>query len=484
MLRNFENKRYILGLALICFIYFFITIISLNHCYFWDNIQQTSKEAYWYYSNNFSSILLPGFGQNSEITGSGYHPPLTGIITAFLWKIFGMHLWVSHIFILGWSLLLAYHSYKLFTKILPPEIASMAMLISLLDSTVLSQIAMASPDVILLTSFVMAFRFILDKQKLYLTIALLFLGLVNGRGMFTMFLLFIFNILDEMFDNNEKVSFSQLAKTTVPFLPAISLLLCYFVLYFSQNGWFFSNPQSPWKAGWESPEGMMEYLKNILSFGLRLLENGRFFIWTLLTISLVISIKRHLRLNKREVSLGILTAMFILLYLYFALTTKIVIASRYYMPMFTVLVLFTFTLLSKLLAIKRLKLISGIAILLLITGNLWTYPDKIAKAWDSTLNHLSFYELRQQCFDYIEINHINTEDIGSGFCLSGNQRYIDLKDRDLRIEGSTDKRYFLYSNISNIEDDQILEFENPSKWKTIKTFKEGYVFIKLMEKAN
>src|ERR1035437_2270255 len=107
------NKRDLFFLIPIVSIYFILTIISANSCYFWDNIQQISKEAHWYYLTDFKSLLMPAFNTGSEIVGTGYHPPLMGIMTAALWKVFGYELWVSHVFVFLWALILIYNVWKL-----------------------------------------------------------------------------------------------------------------------------------------------------------------------------------------------------------------------------------------------------------------------------------------------------------------------------------------------------------------------------------
>ncbi len=470
------------AILLISLIYIILSIYSLNNCYFWDNIQQTSKEAYWFYSNNFSTLSLPGFGEHKEIVSTGYHPPLNAMMTAILWKVFGLHIWVSHLFILTWALALIYNTYKLLSHFIPTQLIGLVMMIPLLDSTVMTQISIASPDIILLTSFVMALRAIIEKKNIFLTISLIFLSLINGRGMFAASILFIYSIIDSLFNDKEKFTFSLVWTKIMPFIPAGCLLITYFTYYFYHNGWFFSNPENCWAEGWQSPEGIKEYIKNLAAYGLRLLENGRIFIW-ITGIWVAIKIKNNPKLiTGRDLSLTILLGLFLLLYLYFAMTTKIVIGSRYYMPIFILITILTYRLLARTINERKVRIIAAFSIVFIITGNLWIYPDKISKAWDATLAHLPYYELREQCLDYLEQNHIKDDDIAGGFCFAGNQKYIDLKDRDYRISSDPNKQYFIYSNISNIDDSVLEEFQDNNKWIPIKTFKKHFVYITIFEK--
>jgi hypothetical protein len=166
-------------------------------------------------------------------------------------------------------------------------------------------------------------------------------------------------------------------------------------------------------------------------------------------------------------------------FLYFALSTTSAMTPRYYMGMFFIFNILVFRMLSGTISIGKIKIISIVALAFLITGNLWTYPDNISKAWDATLGHLPYYELRAECFDYLENNNYDFTKVSGGFCFNSNQRYIDLKDRDLIITDRTDNQYFIYSNISNLDDNFITELTDSGKWSEIQTFRKGFVFVSI-----
>ncbi len=474
-----------LSLFIVVLIYGVLFLFSSEYVYFWDNIQQTSKEAYWFYNNNFSSLLLPDFSDGSEIVGTGYHPPLMGIITALLWNIFGMHLWVSHFFIVLWAFVLAWQTYKLMQILFPENIAAFVLPLLLLDSTVLAQIAMASPDIVLLTALVASIRYIMKGNKWLLAISLLFLVLINGRGMFTGAFVFIFYLFFLFIVQSEKITLKKLADSLLPFLPAFLMMVAYLVYYFIHRGWFFSNPDSPWAEGWLPPTGIKSIAKNILAFFLRLAENGRVFIYATGLFALYKLWKSgKLKKQLHSINGALLLFVFLLfaLFFYFAVTTRIVIVSRYYMGLFLVFSIVTFRILAMLFTARLVKKIAIVSLVFLLSGNFWIYPDKISKAWDATLAHLPWYELRKNCFEYMHDNHFDFSKVSGGFCLSGNQRYIDLKNRDLHISNNTNEQFFIYSNISNLDDEFIEELQFSGKWKEIKTFKKGFVEIVIFEK--
>lgn len=479
---SFRKDR--LSLLIVLLVYVFVVLFSLNHCYFWDNVQQTSREAHWFYDNNFLSLILPDYSENKEIFNTGYHPPLAGIMTALLWKIFGMHLWVSHLFIALWALIFAYNAFKLLKLLLPDEITSFILPVFLLDSTILAQISIASPDIILLASFILCVRAIFEKRWFILTVSLFFLVFINGRGILAGGAVFVLYLIQPGILTKDKFSAGMLIRVILPFVPAFLLLGLYYGYYFSSKGWTFNDTNSPWALGWERPEGAGGVIKNLASYGLRLAENGRVVIWLLGLFALLGLLHREKiksLFKGVNLSLIILFSLLFIFFLYFAISTRLVIGSRYYMGMFFIFSILVFRILADLISFRTIKIVSFVALVFLITGNFWIYPDKVAKAWDATLGHWPYYELRNECLNYLEINKFDLSKVSGGFCFKGNQRYVDLKDRDLYISDVPDNKYFIYSNISNPDDDVINEFSSRGKWEKIQNFKKGCIFVSIYQ---
>jgi len=468
-------------------VYAAITVMSLNKCYFWDNIQQTSKEANWYYDTDFSGLLLPSFSDvaegKSDVAGTGYHPPLTGFITAGLWKIFGRSLHVSHIFIFCCSLILIFNTFKLFSKLFPNKPYGLFILLPLLDSSFLTQSAVASPDIILATAFVTCLRAIVDDKKMLLSVAYIFLCLVNARGFFAGVLVFAFFVLYKIIYSKEKLTVKQFLKKSLPFLPGIVLLFSFFAYYFSQRGWFFSEPGFQ-SNHYERPESFGHLMKNIAVYIFVLTENGRILIWLFLAL-LIFMFKRSrvkTAFTDCEKSFIFLFSSFLLMYFLLVILTQMGgIGPRYHIPSYFLLTVVFFILLDKV-KIKQMRSYVFLLVFFLLVGNfsVYLFSEKRAKAWDTTLAHFPFYELREKCFEYMEANNIPYEKTAGGFCIYGNQRYIDLKSEYRYIEVAekiAEKEYFIYSNISNLSDEIIDELHDTSKWIMLKDFRKGAVFI-------
>lgn len=474
---NVTSNRYF-GLVIIL-IYGVLTAICFQNAYFWDVIQQVSKEAHWYYQTNFSSLLLPSFSSGSEIIATGYHPPLMGLMTALLWKVFGYHLWVSHLFIAFWAAILICQVWKLVTFLFPEKHIGWAALIILTEATVLAQFAIASPDFILLTAFVMSIRGVLEKKPLLTLIGFFFLCCINMRGVFAGIIILFSHLLFYFKQKKESKSFIKIFRA---YIPTILLLIAYFTYYLSAKGWFFAD--SAYTEHYQLPEGgVTDILKRIFSFILRSVENGRFFVYLLAVTVTVRIFKSKMKPDPSVLFLLLVAFLLTGMYIVFIFITQMPFSSRYFMPQYLILTLLTLLYLSKWLEEKKMRLIFILILFFQFTGHFWLYPEKISKSWDGTLAHLPYYELRKECFDDIDRNELNYDEISAGFCLSPNRRFVELIDEDKRLGGDkTNMKYYIYSNISNLPDETIDEMKDTNRWKPVRQYKKGPVFITLYER--
>jgi hypothetical protein len=472
-------KKNIIFLLTVAGIYLLLFIYSFQFCFFWDVIQQISKEAYWYYKTNFSESLLIHPLPGLEITPTGYHPPILTVITAILWKVFGYELWVSHAFTLCWAILLIYNSWKLFSMFIPEKWVGWTLLIMLLESTIVTQFVIASPDFILLTAFVISLRAILQRKPVWLAIGLIFLCCTNMRGIFAGAILFVSHLYYDFYViNRKKYSIKKCLKLLLPYSPVFLLLLIYFLFYFFNNPWFFADKDGTYSSHYSLPENITMIIKHLASFVIRLTENGRFVIWLLAGYLIFVIIKNKIKLSGEEKMLGLFFILITGLYLLFVFITQMPFSARYFMLHFYVLSLFVIRLLADKWSDKKLKNTFIVILFFTITGHCWIYPEKIAQCWESTLLHTSYYELRKECFDYIDENHWDYDDVSAGFCLYGDQGYIELKNEGKTVKKlDLNSKYFIYSNISNLEDESVNELKNTTCWIPVKNFKKGCVFI-------
>lgn len=474
-----QNKN-IVFTTILFVIYLILCVISLDKYYFWDNVQQTSKEAHWFYLNDFKYFFMPQYGiSNSEITGTGYHPPLMGIMTAFLWKIFGYKLWVSHVFMLFWAVLFFYNTRKLLLHFFEQKYAIWILAILVLEPAVVTQFFIASPDFILLTAFVIALRAILDQNKILISMALFFLAFINMRGVFATGILFFAHQYYVNLHSDKKFNVSNQLKHSLPFFPVFSLLIAYYACYLFANGWFFNTSD---KTGhYAAPQNFQRIIKHIVEFILRSVENGRFLVWVLSVFITARVLKSKPTLSNKIKTMIFVFVMLFSLYVLFIFISQMAFSARYFMPYYLILSILVAYFVVKF-TNQRRTITVFIAILSMeLAGHFWMYPEPIAKNWDTTLAHISYYDLRKQCFNYIDEKNIDYKRIGGGFCFSGNRGFTELQHFDKKINADLSRKYFIYSNISNLPDNELLEITQSGKWKNIREFSKGFIEIVVYE---
>lgn len=461
-------------------LYSLLTIISLNYGYFWDTPQLISKEAHWFYLTDFSSLLLPAQNSGSEFIATGYHPPLMGIMTAALWKIFGYKLWVSHAFGFLWAIILIYNTFKLISKFFSDKHLGWVSVIVLLESSLLAQFTIASPDFILFTAFIVSLRAIFENKKYMLAVAIFFLSCVSMRGVFIATIMVIVNCYYTYLQSNKELTFRSIFNTLIPYFPTFFILVGYYSYFLIARGWFFTN--SPYAEHYALPDSLQKIIAHLAGFVIRLIENGRIFIWLLGLYITYRTIKTKSFLDNKSKVLFLFLVLLTGLYVLFVFITQMPFSPRYFMPLYFMLTILVLQGVIKFMNEKNIRLVFIMVLFFELTGHFWIYPEKVAKSWESTLAHLPYYELREECFNYIDSQKLDYNEISAGFCLYGNRRFIELNNKVTHIGSKPDRKYFIYSNISNLEDEIVDELKNKTRWEQITEFKKGYVFIRIYQK--
>ena len=109
----------------------------------------------------------------------------------------------------------------------------------------------------------------------------------------------------------------------------------------------------------------------------------------------------------------------------------------------------------------------------------------MAKPWDATLAHLPYYGLREECFDYIDAEGLDYAEVSSGFSLYGDRGFVELRHWGKRVNPSPlAGEYVIYSNICNMEDEQIEALHDPALWTPVRTFEKWPVSIILYRRVH
>lgn len=461
-----------------CWIFLvFLVLLTRQNSFFWDTVQLASKHANYYYSTNFSSLLLP-----TEMDSG--HIPTFGIYIAFLWKIIGRTLEVSHFGMLPFALGIVFQTFQVCRKFVPEQFVGLASILVLADPSLLSQMTLVSPDVCLLFFFLLGLNSLLDNKKKWIMIAVFCMFLTSMRGMMISLCLLSLDIFIHIdFKTTSRKIAQQLFTRSLLYLPAVMLFIGYNSFHYLEKGWIGFHEDSPWAKSFERVDHFKDFLFNIGLYAWRILDFGRFGAW-LIALPLLVLYKKECCKTKPFRLLLFFTLVIIIVLPINMLWAKNLMGYRYLIPIYLTFSLFTVTIIFSDFVNQKLKYTLSIFWLLcLVGGNFIVYPDKIAKGWDSTLAHLPYYKLRHQAIDYLDKEHIDFEQVQSFFPNLASIDQIDLNG-DYRsfhyYEGK--RKYIFYSNIFNVTDQEYDEIHNKANYKCIKHFESQQVFIDIFEK--
>jgi len=471
--KNFSDNKFLLISFPYMLLFIFLTLLVRNNPFFWDTIHLASKQANWFYDNNFNKFLLP------DDFDSG-HFPLFGFTLAVFWKIFGRSLLVSHFMMLPFLLLIVWQTIKLLKYFLSENIFILLSAgVIFLNPVFLGQASLVSPDIVLFFFFIFSLNNILYNNRKLLIISLLGLSLISLRGLMCVVILFIFDVFRYIFENKKvifKVLFFRGLFYFLICIPVISFL----IYHYFKKGWIGYHSASPW-AQCFILQGFKGIMFNIIIIAWRLIDFGNVFVLILLFIFI-----KKIFYNNNSTILSILLITSLVILLPTMLIYKNLTMHRYLLPIyFSISLLVTYLLfeISKTDKLKKI-IVATILIIGLVSGNFWIYPDKISQGWDATLAHLPYYKLRKEMFDFIKFNKIDFAQVGAYFPMADENKYIDLIDDKIKIEpfSSEKHKFVIYSNIFNdVSDNEIDIFFKD--YKIIK-YSERYGVKMILFKVN
>lgn len=462
--------------SLFFWIIVYITLVccSLDHIFFWDTVQLASKQAHHFYEGSMFHFLLP------DDIDSG-HLPFMGWMMAWVWKIFGKTLLISHLAMIPWLVLLIYQVHLFADKIVGKTWIPVIVGLILLDPTLMAQGSLISPDIILMGGFFLTLNGIWAKQKSSVFSGALLCVLASNRGAMVVAALFVWQIYLNWMDG--KKDLRTVLTDLFPFIPASLLFVAFQFYHFWAKGWIGYHDHSPWAASFTSVTGW-QFLKNGAIIVWRLADFGRWMMGLILLIGLLKwwpDIKKDGTL-KRLFYLVVFLSLFLLpsMVLHTGLS-----GHRYLLPIIMGLLLITVRMLYRL-PIVRFQNVALILLgLSLLTGNFWIYPKGVAQGWDASLAHWPYFELRSQMNRYLDQSQISIHEVGCSFPNLAERKYLDLSPSSLRHTNKDlhHNSYFLFSNLYNdVSSEDFLLIERD--YKPIHTLEDKGICLILYQRKN
>lgn len=460
MIEAFRKDRYFwVAFGSLAAFYLLWIIVCSEHPFFWDNILN-AKLARYYYSNGLGSLVPP-----LELDAG--HPPLFNLYLAFCWKLFGKTLITSHFALLPFLLFFAWHWTTFSQRFLKGAWILGAVMIPILEPSVLSQSSLISPDIVLIACTFAGVNFILDRQPIALAFTLACMAMVSMRGILSLPVLGLF----ELWHHRHSLKSWFFKFKWWPWIPVILVIWTWFFLHYNQTGWWLSPPAETYGQHREIL-GIGGMVKNFAIIGWRFVDQGHLAYFLGIGTLLLLTFRRSKSMVKEVSPLLVFFACFTLVMTMTSLPLSNTVGMRYFMVSFLCLGLFILWLISISDKWKR-EMIAGVFFgILLYSGHFWIWPDRIAKSWDTTIAHFEWFTARDFASAEIRELQISPERVCSDFPALDDPSVADPgPNQDLYFSSvnESDHRacdYILYSNIMNGFSDELL-VELSNEWTPV-----------------
>lgn len=467
--------------------------------FFWDHIALTSNFAHHFFENGIFPPIV-----NSSIDHG--HPTFFAVYLTNCWNLLGRNLFVSHLAMFPFLLLLGFQWLKLIQYFLPTRFHLLGLLALLVEPSLLAQSTMIGTEIPLIAGVIMTLNGIIYNKNALKFFGLLLCACLSIRGGMWCVVLLITELLFLLSLRDKQASFLKnlvlQSQRIVPYFLAGLLIIAWYIYHYIATGYLLVPKNSVWASNhiWSINLNTFTYNLKILVWCIG--DFGRFFYFSVLLLLIlltpfVLSLKE--KLNSKKITF----------LLFFLLSTTIIyfpvmifrsgnILRRYLIPFYLIALLLFLVIVLKGKKPQINYIIIGCCFTIMLTGHFWIYPEKYAQDWDASLAHLPYFDLEEKMYNYLNEYNISFEEIAVGFptynsakvCkLNNDERKMNpiklkaITSESINIKSYQEYPYVIYSNIYNILlVSQIQELRNSGKWKTIKRFENKGVYLELFQK--
>ncbi len=462
-----------LKLLVLMMISLFVIIVSVNIGVFWDNILFVSKMGGALYDNGLLSWA------SIPIASDPGHPPFLATYLALGWKIFGRSLFISHWLMLPFVFGLLWQMHSFITIFIKNKSASfLAFTFLFVDPTFIAQLTQITPEILVLFFFFLALNGTLKNNYWFKIIGFTLLGIVSLRGMMlcagVLLIDVVLNIIQKGNLNKNFVTRKNISVYILAALPALTYIFWRLMV----KGWIISNPLNTFGNAWQFfsiHDFIMNFLKNLLSFGQQFLDFGRIILFCFVILTLI---KFRKSLDwKSIIPLGVITIFSTIVIYVTCIIIRSPMGHYYFLPSILSMELLTFFLITK---YKQKRTVFIIMISSLLLGNLIVYPDKFAQGWHSSLAHIPYWKMRKNAINYMDDHDILVSETASFFPNNTTIDNIELNN-DMRsfIPFNGTEKYVLYSNVFNLSDNELMLLKK--NYSLIKKYTNQNVRVEIMQ---
>lgn len=474
------------------FIYVVIILsLSLQFPFFTDGVALASRVAlYFYMPHSTPPLILP----TAIDTG---HPPFFGLYLCTIWQLWGKSLWISHLALLPFLILIWTYFYTLLRQITPQYI-HYALLLLALEPTLLAQSCSISTEVPLTAGFAGCLYALLTYNRRYLGLFSLLMVAVSLRGVLIMFGFILFDIVTlayAAYKQHPTLSLSAIRislKPLLDWLPPLLFLGIWWVYHYYYTGFVVINYNNNWADNYtyNSPQQYLYYMAICIW---RLIDQGRIVIWGIVALLLWQYRQRKQPLPYTAIRLIQIMTCVALTVIPTLCLRQTSILHRYFLP-FSISLIILVVILLPILSRTWQRITVFTISCCLLSAHFWSYPPPIANGWEATLAYIPTFELMDNVRRDIVDQGIFPPQCATGFPIEKSLYETNLEELDKvgigaafanfkRQPSLRQCHYVLYSNLCNDFNASQLhilaqDFEVCQHWQ------KGQIYMVLYENKN
>lgn len=425
------------GLAVLAML--LLSVAARNIPFFWDS-SYFCEGALNIYQNVPYGLILP-LGTDT----GGF--PMYSLYMALAWGIGGKSLLISHLALLPFLIIIVFQIYIFAKRWIAPSLVKWALVLLLLEPTLVTQSVLMAYDLLLCAFFLLALNAMFSKRKLMFVLFTCLMVLSSVRGIMTLASLAAIHFLVVWVLHQKP--FQQ--KGAWLYLPAVLLWIIWASWHYLNTGWFFVSPER---------EGNAESLNDAAMF----FRQGIYVIWKAIDLGRIVPallmigmaalliIKKSLNKELRFLLLMLL-ALLIVPLLGMAVFANPV-GHRYLLPFIVLLAPVSLAFVSQQQLQKFKYLMIGLVCVAYVSGNFWMYPERFGNGWDASLKVLPWFSLEREIKKDIRKMNIDPREIGTEWPVYTPAAFTDLSDdtawcNDINGRHIDEFSYIFQTNICN-----------------------------------
>jgi len=434
---------------------------------FWD-MGYVVRISNLIYENNFSSVIFAHADNGT--------PPVYSLYLASLWVVIGKSLFACHLAILPFVIAMVHQFYLLARRYVNQQFIYFAFLLLFIEPTMSAQTILAGCDIVCCFLFLWALNSILDNKRWWLSLAMLFLPLLNSRGFSFVVALFL---IDVFINRSNYSGILVFLKSVLFYFPPFFLFVGWLLYHYHIAGWM---AVSEGRSALHHVKNMEGIVRNFTFIIWKMADFGRIAIYLFLVFIFLKIYKSKDILGKQ---LFVILFFSLLPYLIFFLPFSYPVSHRYFMVTNIVaILLFTYSI--RYIRAKALQIFFIVVIAVsLLAGNFIQYPERFGNGWDASLKVLPYFGLKEKLDQYLKTSQIKPIDVGAEFPLNfddhdGNPASAHYAFTDLDTKPFNSFPYIVQSNICNTFTPAEIASLN-SRWLLVKEIRSWTVYIKLFK---